>query len=59
MNPKCPYCLTPHPSFAEARDCSNTCWETRVKPLERELMIAVLQGRMTLKDAEAAAQANS
>lgn len=52
---RCPYCQTPHASFAEARDCSNNCWENRVKPLPSDLMLAVLQSRMTLKDAEAQA----
>lgn len=48
----CPYCLAPGATFAEVRDCSNACWENRVKPLGPELAVAVLQGRMTLIEAE-------
>lgn len=53
MKGRCPYCTTEHATFDQVRDCSNACWETRVKPLGHELAIDVLQGRVTLAEAEA------
>lgn len=53
----CPYCGEFYGQLDLIQQCAVTCWETRVKPLGWDLATAVLQDRMTLAEAEAAARA--
>jgi hypothetical protein len=56
---RCPYCNEWHPTAAALVACSDSCWETRGKPLPHGLKVDVLQGRMTLAEAERVAQAGA